>query len=264
MASKNIVAKGTTYNGVESVTFPVSGGGDATFYEVSDTTAGASDVASGKYFYTSSGVKTEGTASGGSATLITKNITANGTYNASSDNADGYSSVTVSVSGGGSSNVIQGTFTTGSAAGASTFTIPYSGNGYPISFLAYVNGGVYNNTSGGDSNWNSLVQRYAIGQFLIVKQETNTTPTYSASSSLTQNLAAVSVIYKNSASDPTSFAYSGGLNIVSFNFNDAENTQNNVVRFKYNGTTISYYVSTGTGRGLAPNTTYAYIAVYSS
>ncbi len=37
----------------------------------------------------------------GSATLITKSITANGTYNASSDNADGYSSVTVNVSGGG-------------------------------------------------------------------------------------------------------------------------------------------------------------------
>ena len=36
-----------------------------------------------------------------SATLITKSITANGTYSASSDNADGYSSVTVSVSGGG-------------------------------------------------------------------------------------------------------------------------------------------------------------------
>lgn len=36
----------------------------------------------------------------GSATLTTKNITQNGTYNASSDNADGYSSVTVSVSGG--------------------------------------------------------------------------------------------------------------------------------------------------------------------
>ena len=36
---------------------------------------------------------------GGSAapTLITKNITANGTYNAASDNADGYSSVTVNV-----------------------------------------------------------------------------------------------------------------------------------------------------------------------
>lgn len=72
MASKNIVAKGTTYNGVESVTLPVNGGGDATFYEVSDTTAGASDVASGKYFYTSSGVKTEGTASGGSSYTLLK------------------------------------------------------------------------------------------------------------------------------------------------------------------------------------------------
>lgn len=44
-----------------------------------------------------------GTISGGSTpTLITKSITANGTYNASSDNADGYSSVTVNVSGGSS------------------------------------------------------------------------------------------------------------------------------------------------------------------
>ena len=36
-----------------------------------------------------------------SPTLITKSITQNGTYNASSDSADGYSSVTVNVSGGG-------------------------------------------------------------------------------------------------------------------------------------------------------------------
>ena len=33
--------------------------------------------------------------------LITKTITQNGTYNASSDSADGYSEVTVNVSGGG-------------------------------------------------------------------------------------------------------------------------------------------------------------------
>ena len=36
----------------------------------------------------------------GSATLIEKSITQNGTYNASSDNADGYSKVIVNVSGG--------------------------------------------------------------------------------------------------------------------------------------------------------------------
>lgn len=40
---------------------------------------------------------------GTTPTLTTKNITQNGTYNASSDNADGYSSVTVNVSGGGGS-----------------------------------------------------------------------------------------------------------------------------------------------------------------
>ena len=38
------------------------------------------------------------------STLITKTITTNGTFNASSDNADGYSSVTVNVSGGASLN----------------------------------------------------------------------------------------------------------------------------------------------------------------
>lgn len=42
-----------------------------------------------------------GTYAGNTPTLITKSITANGTYNASSDSADGYSSVTVNVSGGG-------------------------------------------------------------------------------------------------------------------------------------------------------------------
>ena len=68
-----------------------------TIMDISDTTAAASDVASGKYFYTAGGVKTAGTASGGSATLITKSISANGTYNASSHSADGYSSVTVAV-----------------------------------------------------------------------------------------------------------------------------------------------------------------------
>ena len=40
----------------------------------------------------------------GGGTLITKTITQNGTYNASDDNADGYSQVTVNVSGGGGSS----------------------------------------------------------------------------------------------------------------------------------------------------------------
>lgn len=71
-----------------------------TLMDISDTTATASDVASGKYFYTTGGVKTEGTATSGGGTtptLITKEIITNGTYTASNDSADGYSSVTVNV-----------------------------------------------------------------------------------------------------------------------------------------------------------------------
>ena len=39
--------------------------GNTTIIDLTDTTATASDVASGKYFYTNAGVRTQGTASGG-------------------------------------------------------------------------------------------------------------------------------------------------------------------------------------------------------
>lgn len=68
-----------------------------TLMDISDTTATAADVAQGKYFYTSGGVKTQGSASSGSTTLISKSITANGVYDAEDDSADGYSDVTVNV-----------------------------------------------------------------------------------------------------------------------------------------------------------------------
>ena len=56
---------GATYSDVPAVQLPKSTSGTATFTDVTDTTAVASDVASGKYFYTAAGVRTQGTASGG-------------------------------------------------------------------------------------------------------------------------------------------------------------------------------------------------------
>lgn len=63
--AQNISLLGATYSDVPAVELPKSGGGTASFTDVTDTTAAASDVASGKYFYTAAGVKTAGTASGG-------------------------------------------------------------------------------------------------------------------------------------------------------------------------------------------------------
>ena len=63
--AQNITLLGASYSAVPAVTLPKTGGGTASFTDVTDTTAAASDVASGKYFYTSAGVRTQGTNSGG-------------------------------------------------------------------------------------------------------------------------------------------------------------------------------------------------------
>lgn len=59
--AQNVVINGVTYQAVPEVDIPKSGGGTASFTDVTDTTATASNVASGTYFYTAAGVKTEGT-----------------------------------------------------------------------------------------------------------------------------------------------------------------------------------------------------------
>lgn len=118
--AQNITLQGATYSAVPAVDLPKQGGGTARFTDVTDTTAAASDVAAGKYFFTASGVLTLGTSSGGggvggvtqdengyivldddaptSITVEPLSVTSNGTYTAPTGKA--YSPVTVSVSGG--------------------------------------------------------------------------------------------------------------------------------------------------------------------
>lgn len=63
--AQNVTIAGASYEDVPSVDVPTTGGGTSSFFDVSDTTATAADVASGKVFYAANGVQTVGTASGG-------------------------------------------------------------------------------------------------------------------------------------------------------------------------------------------------------
>lgn len=71
--AKNVTIAGAAYSAVPSIDVPQTGGGTASFFDVSDTTATASDVAQGKVFYAADGTETTGTASGGSSwTLLSQ------------------------------------------------------------------------------------------------------------------------------------------------------------------------------------------------
>ena len=228
--AQNITLMGASYSAVPAVTLPKTGGGTASFTDVTDTTAAASDVASGKYFYTAAGVRTQGTASGG----------------------------------GGASNIVQGTFTTGSSTGvAETFTINYTGSGYPIALMVYVDGGAYNNSTGGNTTWYNSVQRYAIGAFYLTKSQIPVTPTYSTSGGA--NYGTVALIYKNSTSQATTYSRTSSMTANSYTSSstNANATAATTVRFKGNGKTVTYYVASSS-YGLLASTKYAYIAIYSS
>lgn len=201
-----------------------------------DTVASAADIVSGKIGHLRDGTQVTGTASGG----------------------------------GGASNVVQGTFTTISTTGTtSTFTIPYTGSGYPIALFVYIDGGVYNNSSTGNTTWYNLIQRYAIGAFYMTKSRITTTPTYTGSGA--DNYGTIAVIYKSSASSATSYTRTSSVTTAAYKAANAnaQNDYTQAVAFKGSGTLVSYYVgyytsSSSWSTGLAANTKYAYIAVYSS
>lgn len=62
--AQNITLLGASYSNVPAVQLPKTGGGTAKFTDTTPTTASASDVASGKIFFDSSGTQQTGTASG--------------------------------------------------------------------------------------------------------------------------------------------------------------------------------------------------------
>lgn len=231
--AQNITLMGANYSAVPAVTLPKTGGGTASFTDVTDTTAAASDVASGKYFYTASGVRTQGTNSGG----------------------------------GGASNFVTGEFTVptySSSAKYGEVSIPYTGSGYPISAIVFVKGGVYNSTSTGQSTWYTGIKRYALGYWSMVKSNTTTAPDYN---STTNDKATVVSVYKNSTSAADNYTRTSVMGTGVFSTsNPAVNSGSGVINFRNNVKTLRYGIGNGSSStyGLYPQVTYVYQIVYSS
>lgn len=194
-----------------------------TYIDLTDTTAEASDVASGKYFYSAAGVRTAGTSSGG-----------------------------------GASNVVEGTFTCSSTTGTTqTITIPYTGSGYPIACMVFVSGGAYNSAV---SEWYNSTQRYAIGQWTMHKAVQTSSPTYSTSGNA--NYGVTAWIYKNSTSTSTSYSRSSAMNTNTFTASSPSAAGATCVRFR-SSTQMQIFVASSS-YGLMAGLEYQYIVIYSS
>jgi len=189
---------------------------------------------------------------GGGSTLITKTITENGTYNASSDNADGYSSVTVAVN----PKYVTGKFTF-TESGANSITIPYTGSGYPIACFIYPSNG--SNKSGDD--FASLVQNKVEAMYSMIKLDVSTPPTYNDRTAST-NKASVASLYKSSNSDPTTMGASGSGSYATYRSDAAGDAWDSLVKFNSN-TSMSVYIAS-TSYGFAKDIEYSYLVIYSS
>ncbi len=219
--AQNITLLGASYSDVPAVILPKTGGGTARFDDTTDADATAADIAEGKTAYVN-GSKIYGAASGG-----------------------------------GASNLVQGTFTTQSSAGVQNIGIPYTGSGYPIAIMVYVSGGAYNSAN---STWYNSTQRYAVGQWTCSKSVQASAPTYTTSG--TQNQGVTTAIYKNSTSSSTSYTRTSGMNTNVYSSSNATNAAVTCVRYK-SGNILSVYINTSS-YGLFPGIEYEYQIIYSS
>ena len=194
-------------------------------------------------------------STGGGATLITKNITANGTYNASSDNADGYSSVSVAIP----SRIVIGSFTgvVSDEESAIDISIPYTGSGYPIAGIFYPSHGTFKT----DDPFAVRVQRYVEAMMAFVKNNVDVAPTYNDNTAEV-NLASVLAFYKNNASDATSYTSNGQKSVAVFHSSKASNSWAACIRI-HSSTAMSAYIAS-TSYGFASGIEYAYALLYSS
>ena len=160
--------------------------------------------------------------------------------------------------------LVMGDFTTANSNGTGSVSLNYSGNGYPIALFIYVDGGAYNNSSSGNTTWYNSVSRYDVGFYSMVKSRTTSTPTYETTGA--DNYGTVTIIYKNSTSTATQYTRTSTMTANTYTSSSTNASASTLCAvFKGNNKTLSYYIGNrgSSSIGLARNTKFAYIVIYS-
>lgn len=212
---------------------------------VTPTTSQQTAVAAGKYTtgaVTVGAIPSEYIIPSGSETK-----TANGTYNVTS-----LAEIVVDVpTGGGASNFVIGTFTTGSSTGTTgSISVPYTGSGFPLAAMVFVSSGAYNSAN---TAWYNSTHRYAVGQWTY----------HNAQQSSSCNTGVTTWVFKNSTSSATTYSRSSAMNTTVRTSSAPTGAGATCVRMTTDGKTLKWYVSS-TSYGLLAETEYKYIIIYST
>ena len=186
--AQNITLLGASYSAVPAVTLPKTGGGTASFTDVTDTTATAADVASGKYFYTAAGVRTQGTSSGGGGNGLTLlKTTSLGTLSTSSTSATN-TNKTMTVTGYNDYDVL--------VVDVSVDT-PTNGRHTSTVSMVYVTGtsnvDTKNTYAVGSNKWNSKLSSSGTGS---TRQSTSAYGIYAYSATVSSSTMTISFYYR--------------------------------------------------------------------
>lgn len=218
---------GARWQGVGYVSLPKTGGGEASFHDLSgDTLSDASQLSEGIIAHLADGSQVTGTGSGGA-------------------------------------KYVTGEFTAQSSAGVQTIDIPYNGNGFPIAAMVYVKGGINNSTASGQSDWYNSLTRYNVGQWTMQKAVQDLSPSF-GSATTSENQACVTSVFKNSTSSATSYSRGSSVSAIIFTSSNPSTSSNGVACIRFMSPKVMRAnVVTSAAYGLMAGITYTYHIVYS-
>lgn len=149
----------------------------------------------------------------------------------------------------GSLPMIRGSFTASSSSGVNTINLPYTGNGYPIAFLLWIDGG---------STYDSSTKKYAIVSAYGIKNKMAMAMTYDGTTG--NDTFTVQCTYKGSSG--TTFS-TGGNSVAKIGNQDNPSASTSLF-VSITAKDVIKFFTMARSYGLYPGKKYEYIVFYSS